>query len=48
MGTQTLSFPKVEKAEEAKKVEFSIERVATWTLIFTNAYFLSILIAKLF
>ena len=48
MSTQALSFPKVEKVEEAKKMEFSVERVATWTLIFTNAYFLSMLIAKLF
>jgi len=29
MSTQTLSFPKVEKAVKAKKAEFSIERVAT-------------------
>ena len=48
MSTQTWSLPEVEKMEEAKKTEFSIERVATWTLIFTNAYFLSMLIAKLF
>jgi len=48
MSTQTLSLPKVEDMEEAKGAEFSIERVATWTLIFTNAYFLSMLIAKLF
>lgn len=48
MSTQTLSFSKVDKMEEAKKMQFSIERVATWTLVFTNAYFLSLLIAKLF
>ncbi len=48
MNAQTISFSKVEKMEEAKKVEFSIQRVATWTLIFTNAYFLSFLVAKLF
>jgi len=47
MSTQTLSLPKVREMEEAKKAEFSIKRVATWTLIFTNAYFLSMLIARL-
>ena len=48
MSTQTLSLPTAEKMEEAKETEFSIERVAAWTLIFTNAYFLSMIIARLF
>ncbi len=48
MATQALSFPKAAKVEEAKRTEFSIERVAIWTLVFTNAYFLSMLIARLF
>jgi len=48
MSIQTLSLSKVEKMEEAKKMEFSLERVATWTLVFTNAYFLSMLVTKLF
>ena len=48
MSIQTLSLTKVEKMEEAKKMEFSLERVATWTLVLTNAYFLSMLVTRLF
>jgi hypothetical protein len=48
MSIQTLSLTKVEKMEEAKKMEFSLGRVVTWTLVFTNAYFLSTLVARLF
>jgi len=48
MSTQTLSLPTVEEMKEAKHAEFSIERVAAWTLIFTNAYFLSMIIVRLF
>jgi hypothetical protein len=48
MNTQTLSFTKVDRMEETKKIEFSFVRVATWTLVFTNAYFLSMLITRLF
>ena len=47
MNTQILSYSEVKKVEEVKKMEFSVERVATWTLIFTNAYFLAILIRSL-
>jgi hypothetical protein len=48
MTTQTLSMAKVAKVEGVTKMEISLERVATWTLVFTNAYFLSFLIMKLF
>ena len=48
MTTQTLSMAKVAKVEGVKKMELSLERVATWTLIFTNAYFLSFFVVKLF
>jgi hypothetical protein len=48
MDAQYLSFSKEEKLEVAKKAEFSLQRVVTWTLIFTNAYFLSLLIVRLF
>jgi hypothetical protein len=44
MNTQTLSYTAVKKVEDTKKMEFSIERVAIWTLVFTNAYFIAILI----
>ena len=44
MNTQILSYSEVKKVEEVRKMEFSVERVATWTLVFTNAYFLAILI----
>lgn len=33
---------------EAKRIEINIERVAIWTLIFTNAFFISYFFAKLF
>ena len=48
MTTQTLSMAKVGKVEGVKKMALSLERVATWTLIFTNAYFLSFFVVKLF
>ena len=47
MNTQTLSYSEAKKMEEVKKMEFSIERVTIWTLVFTNAYFLAILIRSL-
>jgi len=31
-----------------RRIEISLERVASWTLIFTNAFFLSYFFAKLF
>ncbi len=33
---------------ESKKIEINLERVAVWTLIFTNAFFVSYFFAKLF
>ena len=48
MSIQTLTLSRVEKVEEVKKVEFSLKRVATWTLIFTNAYFLGVLFSRVF
>jgi hypothetical protein len=36
------------KIQGVKKVEMSLERVITWTLIFTNAFFISYFFAKLF
>ncbi len=34
--------------EEAGKVEISVKRVAVWTLIFTNAFFICYFFGKLF
>ena len=48
MDAQTLDFSKEGNMEIAKKAEFSLQRVVTWTLIFTNVYFLSLLIVRLF
>jgi hypothetical protein len=45
---RTLRSSKVEKMEETKKMEFSLARVVTWTLVFTNAYFLLMLVSRLF
>jgi|YelNatPaOPRAMG01_1025707.scaffolds.fasta_scaffold292001_2 hypothetical protein len=36
------------KSLEAKRIEINPERVAVWTLIFTNAFFVSYFFAKLF
>ena len=33
---------------EPKRIEINLERVAVWTLIFTNAFFVSYFFAKLF
>lgn len=41
MNSLRLTFSRV------KQVEFSIGRVITWSLIFTNAYFLSFMISRL-
>jgi hypothetical protein len=37
----------VQETEEGRKVEVSFERVASWTLVFTNAFFVSYFFAKL-
>jgi hypothetical protein len=36
------------EVEGVRKVEISFERVASWTLVFTNAFFISYFFAKLF
>jgi hypothetical protein len=36
------------KVEERRWIEISFERVATWTLIFTNAFFVSYFLGRLF
>jgi hypothetical protein len=38
----------IQETEEGRKVEISFKRVATWTLIFTNAFFVSYFFARLF
>jgi hypothetical protein len=32
----------------ARRIEINLERVAIWTLVFTNSFFLSYFFAKLF
>ncbi len=34
--------------EEERKLEISFQRVASWTLVFTNAFFISYFFALLF
>jgi hypothetical protein len=36
------------EAGGVRRIEISLERVASWTLIFTNAFFVSYFFAKLF
>lgn len=38
----------IQETEEGRKIEISFERVASWALIFTNAFFVSYFFAKLF
>jgi len=38
----------VSRIEETTKIEISFERVAVWTLIFTNVFFISYFFGKLF
>jgi len=38
----------IQETEEGRKIEISYKRVANWTLIFTNAFFVSYFFAKLF
>jgi len=45
MGSQEIS--EVHKTEEEGKKEISFKRVASWTLVFTNAFFVSYFFAKL-
>jgi hypothetical protein len=38
----------IQETEKGRKMEISFERVASWSLIFTNAFFVSYFFAKLF
>jgi len=38
----------VREVAGARKIEISFERVATWTLVFTNVFFVSYFFGKLF
>jgi hypothetical protein len=40
-------FLGISNVEGVRKIEFSIERVAVWTMIFTNAYFIYYFFVKL-
>ncbi len=38
----------IQETEEGRRIEFSFERIASWALVFTNAFFVSYFFAKLF
>jgi len=38
----------IQETEEGRKIEISFRRVVGWTLVFTNAFFVSYFFAKLF
>jgi hypothetical protein len=38
----------IQETEEGRKIEINFERVVLWTLVFTNAFFVSYFFAKLF
>ena len=38
----------IREEEGVRRVEISLERVASWTLVFTNAFFVTYFFAKLF
>jgi len=38
----------IQETEEGRKIEISFKRVIRWTLVFTNAFFVSYFFAKLF
>jgi len=38
----------IRETEEGRKIDISFWRVARWTLIFTNAFFISYFFARLF
>jgi len=43
-GNQALGICEI---EEVRRIEISFERVAIWTLIFTNAFFISYFFGRL-
>jgi hypothetical protein len=38
----------IREVEGVRRIEISFERVATWTLVFTNVFFVSYFFGKLF
>jgi hypothetical protein len=38
----------ISELEGVRRIEINLERVAIWTLVFTNSFFLSYFFAKLF
>jgi hypothetical protein len=38
----------IQETERGRKIEISLERVASWALVFTNAFFVSYFLARLF
>jgi hypothetical protein len=38
----------IRETERGRKIEISFQRVANWSLVFTNAFFVSYFVAKLF
>ncbi len=38
----------IQETEEGRRIEISFERIASWALIFTNAFFVSYFFARLF
>jgi hypothetical protein len=38
----------IQETEEERKIEISFRRVASWALVFTNAFFVTYFFAKLF
>jgi hypothetical protein len=38
----------IQETEEGIKIQISFERVASWALVFTNAFFVTYFFAKLF
>jgi len=50
-GAATLSFGKEKTGYkenlETRRIEINLDRIAAWTLIFTNTFFVSYFLAKL-
>ncbi len=38
----------IQETERGRKIEVSLERIASWALVFTNAFFVSYFLARLF
>jgi hypothetical protein len=37
----------IQETEHGRKIEISLERVVSWSLVFTNAFFVSYFLARL-